>query len=307
MNHIISKSDVMKIFLKQISKISTADKSNVLLLGEMGTGKELFANQIHNESGRKNKPFISVNCGLLKNNLAGPEIFGKEEIMSPTNRKRLGLLEVANGGTIFFDEVESLSIAAQSKLLSFIQSGSFSRIGGSTLISSDVRIICSSSKDLGMCVAKGDFREDLYYRINTLTVNVPTLRQRKEDIPDLINYFMNQNESTFNLSKDLTPEALDVLVNYEWKGNVKELKNVVEQIQLLSNSDTITMDEIPESIKNPVKIQNIDYSPEVSLYDLEKSYILKALNFYNGNKTQAAQSLGITIKTLYNKLHEFGL
>jgi transcriptional regulator with PAS, ATPase and Fis domain len=305
---IIYQSDVMIQLMKMIERVAPS-QANVLVMGESGTGKELIARSVHEKSNRKNKPFVAINCGALRETLLESELFGHEKgsFTGAYNRKT-GLAEVANGGTLFLDEIGELSQGIQAKLLRFIQEGEIYRVGGKEPVKVDIRLISATNRDLEQEVSKGNFREDLYYRINTIVVTTPPLRRRKEDIPALIQHFLNQSQHSYlSRGKRVSDEALQAVMKYDWPGNIRELQNVCERLQILSEGHEIMLLDLPDHIRVPEKNDKfIEYDPSLPLYELEKKYILKALDFYGGNKTQAATNLGITIKTLYNKLHEYG-
>lgn len=305
---IIYKSDIMTQLMKMIERVSPS-QANILIMGESGTGKELIARAVHEKSQRKNKPFVAINCGALRETLLESELFGHEKgsFTGAYNRK-IGLAEAANGGTLFLDEIGELPLAIQAKLLRFVQEGEIFRVGGKDSIKVDIRLVCATNRELDQEVVRGNFREDLFYRINTIVISAPPLRRRKEDIPALVNHFLNQGSHSFiNRGKTIDEEAMKILVKYEWPGNIRELQNACERLQILSEGHMIMTNDLPDSIRHPeVKDEGMTFDPAIPLYDLEKRYILKALAHYGGNKTQAAQGLGITIKTLYNKLHEYG-
>lgn len=305
---IIYKSDIMTQLMKMIERVSPS-QANVLVLGESGTGKELIARAVHEKSQRRNKPFVAINCGALRETLLESELFGHEKgSFTGAYTRKIGLAEAANGGTLFLDEVGELPLSIQAKLLRFIQEGEIFRVGGKDSIKVDIRLVCATNRELDQEVVRGSFREDLFYRINTIVVSAPPLRRRKEDIPALVNHFLNSGSHSFmNRGKTIDEEAMQVMIKYEWPGNIRELQNACERLQILSEGHMIMVNDLPESIRHPeVKDEGTDFDPAVPLYELEKKYILKALAHYGGNKTQAAQGLGITIKTLYNKLHEYG-
>jgi two-component system response regulator HydG len=305
---IIYKSDIMTQLMKMIERVA-ASNANILVLGESGTGKELIAHTIHEKSTRKNKPFVAINCGALRETLLESELFGHEKgSFTGAYQKKMGLAEAANGGTLFLDEIGELSQAIQAKLLRFIQEGEIYRVGGKDPIKVDIRLICATNRDLEKEVQVGNFREDLFYRINTIVASVPPLRRRKEDIPALINHFLSSNDHAYlNRGRQMDEEALKVMSNYDWPGNIRELQNVCERLQILCEGHVIMLNDIPENIRNPEqRDETAEYDPTITLAELEKRYILKALGHFDGNKTQAANALGITIKTLYNKLHEYG-
>lgn len=306
--NIIYKSEIMVNLMKMIDRVSPSG-ANILVLGESGTGKELLARTIHDRSPRKNKPFVAINCGALRETLLESELFGHEKgsFTGAYNRK-IGLAETANGGTLFLDEIGELTPGIQAKLLRFIQEGEIYRVGGKDPIQVDIRLISATNRELDQEVQKGNFREDLYYRINTIVVSAPPLRRRKEDIQVLIEYFLNNSQHAYlNRGRTVSEDSMKCLMNYDWPGNIRELQNVCERLQILSEGHQIMLNDLPEQIRNPEHTKDaVDYDPSTSLYDLEKRYILKALQHFGGNKTQAANNLGITIKTLYNKLHEYG-
>jgi DNA-binding NtrC family response regulator len=305
---LVFKSDIMTQLMKMIDRVSPSGAS-VLVLGESGTGKELIANAIHEKSNRKGRPFVAINCGALRETLLESELFGHEKgSFTGAFQKKIGLAEVANGGTLFLDEIGELSASIQTKLLRFLQEGEIYRVGGKDSIKIDIRLICATNRDLEKEVSKGNFREDLYYRINTIVAHVPPLRRRKEDIPVLIQHFLSKGPHAYlNRGKQMDESAMNLLCDYEWPGNIRELQNVCERLQILCEGHTITDADIPENIKAPQVVdRGVTYDPAVTLSQLEKSYVLKSLAFFEGNKTQAALALGITIKTLYNKLHEYG-
>lgn len=305
---IVYQSEVMNNMMKMIDRVAPSN-ANILVLGESGTGKELIAHAVHDRSNRKNKPFVAINCGALRETLLESELFGHEKgsFTGAYNRK-IGLAEAASGGTLFLDEIGELSAAIQAKLLRFIQEGEVYRVGGKDPIKVDIRLVCATNRELDQEVQKGNFREDLYYRINTIVVAAPPLRRRKEDIPSLIKHFLNNSSQAYlNRGRTIHEDALKAMVRYEWPGNIRELQNTCERLQILSDGHMIMLNDIPENIRNPEVVDNtLDYDPALTLHELEKRYILKALGHFGGNKTQAANNLGITIKTLYNKLHEYG-
>jgi transcriptional regulator with PAS, ATPase and Fis domain len=305
---IVYKSEVMRQLMRMVERVAPSN-ATVLVLGESGTGKELVAHAIHEKSNRRNKPFVAINCGALRETLLESELFGHEKgAFTGAYARKIGLAEVANGGTLFLDEIGELSPGIQAKLLRFLQEGEIYRVGGKDPIQVDIRLISATNKELDKEVMKGNFREDLFYRINTIMVHSPPLRRRKEDIVGLVEHFLANNPNGFlNRGRQMSDDALKVLLKYDWPGNIRELQNVCERLQILAEGHVIMPGDLPEHIRNPDhKIVIDDYDPTMTLHELEKRYILKALNYFDGNKTQAANALGITIKTLYNKLHEYG-
>jgi two-component system response regulator HydG len=307
-NKIIYKSEVMRNLMRMVDRVAPSN-ATVLIMGESGTGKELIAHAIHERSNRSNKPFVAINSGALRETLLESEVFGHERgAFTGAYARKIGLAEVANGGTLFLDEIGELSPGIQAKLLRFLQEGEIFRVGGKDPIKVDIRLISATNRELDKEVVKGNFREDLFYRINTIMVHSPPLRRRKEDINILVEHFLNTGTGGYlNRGRQISEEALKILVRYDWPGNIRELQNCCERLQILSEGQMIVPNDLPENIRNPeMKIVIDDYDPTMSLHELEKRYILKALSYFDGNKTQAANALGITIKTLYNKLHEYG-
>lgn len=295
---LVAESEVMKQLLHMAERVAPSNAS-VLVLGETGTGKELLSILIHEKSNRRQKPFVSIDCGSLRETLLESELFGHEKgAFTGAYSRKIGLIEVAHGGTIFLDEIGELTPGMQAKILRFIQTGEIYRVGGKDPIQVNVRLITATNKELDKEVMRGNFREDLFYRINTIMMNVPPLRRRSEDVLVLARSF---TKMTFAVP------AIKALSAYHWPGNVRELKNVCERLNVLVDGPTIQLADLPDYISTPDdRVEMDSYDPSMSLHELEKRYIIKALNHYDGNKTQAANALGITIKTLYNKLHEYG-
>ncbi len=306
--NIIHKSEIMKTLLSMVDRVAQSS-ANILVLGESGTGKELIAKSLHEKSNRKFKPFVAINCGALRESLLESELFGHEKgSFTGAYARKIGLAEVANGGTLFLDEIGELTPGIQAKLLRFIQEGEIYRVGGKDAIKVDIRLVSATNRDLEQDVLKGNFREDLFYRINTITTQVPSLRRRKEDIPLLVNFFLSSGvHRHLNRGHQMSDEAMAIMMKYDWPGNIRELQNICERMQILAEGHMIMPGDLPESVRNPdQKVVMNDYDPNLTIHELEKRYILKALNHFEGNKTRAAHALGITIKTLYNKLHEYG-
>ncbi len=312
---ILYKSNIMKSLLKMTRRIASSNAS-ILVLGESGTGKELIAKHIHETSPRANKPFVAINCSALRESLLESELFGHEKgAFTGAYFQKIGLAEVANGGTLFLDEIGELSLNIQAKLLRFIQEGEIYRVGGKKPIKVNIRLVSATNKDLEKEVLKGHFREDLFYRINTIMMDVPPLRRRREDIPLLVNHFLSQENtptnrdqerSTPTLRRNMSKEGMDILVKYDWPGNVRELQNICKRLQILSESHIIKPKDLPDYILNPDRQMIVkDYDPTVTIHELEKRYTLKALEYFEGNKTKTATALGITIKTLYNRLYVY--
>ena len=305
---IVYKSEVMHQVLKMVDRVAPSG-APVLILGESGTGKELIARAVHERSQRSDKAFVAINCGALRETLLESELFGHEKgAFTGAYNRKIGLAEAASGGTLFLDEIGELSPGIQAKLLRFIQEGEVYRVGGKEPIKVNIRLISATNRELDSEVLKGTFREDLYYRINTITIHSPPLRRRKEDIPMLVEYFLARgNSRVLNRGQEMSPEAMQALVKYDWPGNIRELQNLCERLQILADGHTIQVSDLPETILKPEnKLVIGQYDPTLTLHELERRYIVEALKHFDGNKTQAANALGITIKTLYNKLHEYG-
>ena len=287
-----------------LAKIASTSSCKILIQGESGTGKEIFAQAIHNNSSRKNKPFIAINCAAIPRDLVESELFGYEEGAFTGARRagKPGKFELAEGGTLFLDEIEGMALETQPKLLRVLESGLLMRVGGSKIIPIDVRIISSSNQDLFLLTKEGKFREDLYYRLSTIIINVPPLRERKDDIPILVRYFCNRIKPGVQVDKNV----LEVFHNYNWPGNIRELENVIERAILVCKSNKITINEISENIKH-VKTNNSNFmnNKAVSLMDFEKEAFLKALEDAKGNISKASKILGIDRSTLYRKIKKY--
>ncbi|AFM42762.1 response regulator with CheY-like receiver, AAA-type ATPase, and DNA-binding domains [Desulfosporosinus acidiphilus SJ4] len=285
--------------------------ATVLIQGESGTGKELVANAIHTLSPRVGGPFIRVNCAALTETLLESELFGHEKgAFTGANARKTGRFELADSGTLFLDEIGELSFNVQAKLLRVLQERTFERVGGEKTIKVDVRIIAATNRDLLKEAQEGRFREDLYYRLNVFPIFVPPLRERREDIPGLSEYFLEKLR-TYGGSKTLTPEVLSQLMTYTWPGNVRELENVVERMVIISLGAVIGMDSLPlldtssKSAKNP---ESFVLPPEgVSLEEIEKSFLQQAMEQTGGNQSQAAKRLGLSRHAFFYRLEKYGI
>lgn len=301
---IVGKSKKMRETFRLIKKVALSN-CPVLLRGESGTGKELVARAIHYNSLRKEKSFVPVNCAALPEALLESELFGYEKgaFTGATGRK-LGKFEVASEGTIFLDEIADMSLPMQAKILRVAQEQSFERVGGTKSVKVDFRLITATNKDLEKAIAKGLFREDLYHRLNVVAVYLPPLRQRKEDIPLLANYFLKRyNRVNGRKIKTISAETLDLLMDYEWPGNVRELENVIERAVVLSNNDVILPDDIFLRSWKRILDSDIISSPRpISLGEGEKALIQKTLKTTHWNQTEAAKLLGIHRNTLRRKI-----
>ena len=297
----ISQSDKMQPVFNLIKKVSRTD-SAVLIQGESGTGKELVARDIHQESRRNGHPFVAVNCAALQDTLLESELFGHVKgSFTGAHETRMGLFEAADKGTLFLDEVGELPISFQAKLLRVLESGEIRRLGESKSILIDTRIITATNKDLAAEVKKGSFREDLFFRINIVTISLPPLRDRKDDIPLLVQHFLRTHKTATD-EKKFCPDALESMMKYNWPGNIRELQNLIENMMTVVDDEKIGVCNLPEKIRGFAFMEDNDLEEGVSLSALEKQQIIKTLLKMNGNKTRAAETLGISIKTLYNKL-----
>jgi len=308
---LVGRSERMREVYRLIEAVAPSN-ATVLILGESGTGKDLVARAIHEASPRRNAPFVKVNCGAIPETLLESELFGHVKgAFTTAIRDRVGKFEYADGGTVFLDEIDALPGHLQVKLLRVLQDQEFERVGDNRTIKVDVRIIAASNKDLEEMVAKGEFREDLFYRLNVIQIKLPPLRERKEDIPLLVDHFLRKyNELNGKRIKGVTREAMRLLEEYDWPGNVRELENVIERAVVLETGDYIT----PESLRLPMGggIRTPESPEEVvtlreAVQRAEREAILRALRAANWRRSKAARLLGINRVTLYNKMRRYGI
>jgi DNA-binding NtrC family response regulator len=312
-SELIGQAPVFLKLIQSATRFADSD-SFVLVQGASGTGKELIASLIHRRSPRNNRPFVAVNCASIPDTLLESELFGHEKgAFTNAVATKQGLVEVANGGTLFLDEVGDISPAIQPKLLRFLETGEFRRVGGTNLLTVDVRVVSATNKDLREEVRGGRFREDLLYRLNVITLQVPLLRERKEDIPVLADYFLQRKAKTKNVKK-LSPSALRVLMEYEWPGNVRELEHALEGAVLLSTGETIEVNDLALYFHRPDPLPRVGESDTAgrvgdagSLEELEREHIERMLRQYKYSRTKTADALGISKKTLYLKIKRYGL
>ncbi len=308
---IIGKSKKMLQVIDIIKKV-TPTSATVLIYGESGTGKELIAKAIHYNSPRKDKPFIAINCAAIPENLIESELFGYESgAFTGAITRKIGLIEAAHGGTLFLDEIAELSLNLQSKLLRVLQDKEVRRIGGKDTIKVDLRIIAATNKDLSEEVEKGKFREDLYYRLKVITVQIPLLRERKEDIPELVRFFIEKYSKEFGKRVlGIDEKALQALFNYHWPGNIRQLETVIERAIIICEGENITLKDIQDELKitYPKNVLHIDIPDEGLNYEeLEKEILKKALIKSNFVIAKAARLLGMSYKTFWYRLEKFGL
>lgn len=310
MEQIIGSSAPMQSVFDTIRQVAPS-RATVLIQGESGTGKELVAHALHRLSPRAENPFIAVHCAALADTLLESELFGHERgAFTGATETRKGRFELADGGTLFLDEIGEIQPATQVKLLRVLEERGFERVGGGQKIEVDTRLLAATNRDLRQMVEEGTFREDLFFRLNVVQVTLPPLRGRREDIPMLLNHFLNEFSKENHKELDgFTSEALDALVDYAWPGNIRELRNVMERMVVLSRGDKLTLRDVPQEIKEgkafvasagPVK-------GATSMREAEKKMIMQALRDNRSNRTRAAGQLGISRRTLHRKLHEFQL
>jgi two-component system response regulator HydG len=304
---IIGKSAKMIELFEMLATVAPTE-ATVLLLGESGTGKEIIANAIHQNSTRRESPYVKVNCAALPETLLESELFGHEKgAFTGAIEKKKGRFERADGGTIFLDEIGEMSLTTQTKILRVLQERDFEPVGGTKTIEVDVRIIAATNKNLEEEVKKGRFREDLYYRINVVPIIIPPLRERPEDIPLLAEYFLRiYGEKNKRMLRGFATGVMDALTRYDWPGNVRELENIVERTVIMSRGDTITLEDLPPAIAG-TRRETMPPPPPISLREVERETIVKVLQRTGDNKTKAAAILGITRKTLQNKIKEYGI
>lgn len=297
----IGKSSAAKEMLEMITKVAPTE-ATVLLTGKSGTGKELAAHLIHENSSRKDQPFIPVNCAALTETLLESELFGHEKgAFTGADRRKLGRFELADGGTIFLDEIGETSPALQAKLLRVLEERQFVRVGGIDNVEVDVRVIAATNKNLKDEIGKNNFREDLFFRLNVFPVKIPTLAERADDIPELAEYFLTRSQYK---NKQLSADVVDLLRSYDWPGNIRELKNIIERAKILAGGEPIEIEHIGiEDETESVPLGRTDnISVESGLEATEKEMIIKALEKSGGNKTDAAKSLKITRRRLYSRM-----
>ena len=303
---IIGKSGKIAALMQTVSQVAPT-RATVLITGESGTGKELVADAIQSLSTRSDKPFIKVHCASLSQSLLEDELFGHEKgAFTGAVAQKKGRFELADTGTLFLDEIGEIDAATQVKLLRVLQERQFERVGGEKTLTVDVRVICATNRDLKKEVELGNFREDLYYRLNVVHVEVPPLRERKEDIELLSASFL----STFNREdgrkiEGFTPAARKAMFSYSWPGNVRELRNTVEAAVVLSRSNVIDIDDLPPQLRETSGESTISFSLPITMEEAEKGLILETISFCKGNKTKAADLLGIGRKTLHRKLAQY--
>lgn len=294
--------------LKELIKSFAPSDATILIRGKSGTGKELVARTIYELSQRKNKPFVTVNCAALSETLLESELFGHEKgAFTGADKKREGRFFQANGGTIFLDEIGEISPQMQVKLLRVLQQKEIQRVGSDETLHVDVRIIAATNRILEEEIQKGTFREDLYYRLNVVTLDVPSLAEREGDIPILAQHFLTVFAKKNNKDiKGFTPKAMDCLIKHEWRGNVRELENVIERACILTYGEYIDTEQLPNLLQN-LHAKKDEFENITTLEEMEKAFILKTLKEYDDNKSETAKQLGISRKTLHTKIKQYNL
>jgi len=301
--NIIGESDAIKEAIEMAKKVADSDMS-VLLQGETGTGKELFAQAIHQGSTRKNGPFVALNCSAFPKDMLESELFGfKKGAFTGATESKKGLIEEADGGTLFLDEVGEMDIGLQAKLLRFLENKKFTKLGETKERQVDIRVLAASNKDLKKASEKDEFRDDLYYRLAGFKIEIPPLRNRDGDIELLANFFLHRMNKKVNAIDD---QAMHLLKQYSWQGNIRELKNIIERAAILAEGTTITPDLLPREFHQETTADS-DITTKSPLKKVERTHIKRVLKNVEGNKTKAAEILGIGTSTLYRKIEEYDL
>ncbi len=316
---LVGKSPAMTGVHRMIATVAPTE-STVLILGETGTGKEVAARALWQQSKRKDMPFVTVNCAALSENLVESELFGhRKNSFTGADRDHKGLFEVANGGTLFLDELGELNKNIQVKLLRFLESGEIRRVGDTEPFRVDVRVLCATNRDLRQMIQEDSFREDLFFRINTFEIRLPPMRERRSDIPDLARHLLGRaaRRPAEQVAELLSPETVDMLLEHEWPGNVRELANVMEHAYIIAGGGRITPEHLPHTLHMhgpatlPIsssapaaKLAGSAAAPARTLSEIEMEHLLRVLEKHGGSKTAAAAELGISLKTMYNKLNK---
>ncbi|HEV09201.1 MAG TPA: sigma-54-dependent Fis family transcriptional regulator [Sulfurihydrogenibium azorense] len=306
---IVGKSKKMQELFKEIDIVSKSE-STILIEGESGTGKELVAKAIHKRSRRASNPFVPINCSAIPSELFENELFGHERgAYTGASNREIGKIELAGEGTLFLDEIGEMPLFMQAKLLRVLQEKEFYRVGGTSLVKMKCRVISATNRNLEEMVENKEFREDLFYRINVIHLKIPPLRERKEDIPLLVKKFIDKFSRINNKNiYDIDSDALEILLNYDWPGNVRQLENIIERAVVLCQGEIITAQHLPQKIKEGKKSLEINLEDKkLNLYEIEKNIILKILQEENFNQTRTAERLGISRKQLRTKMKNFGL
>ena len=309
LENIIGESIAMRQVFETVQQVAPT-RTTVLITGETGTGKELIAKALHNLSPRKNGPFIAVHAAALPSTLLESELFGHEKgAFTGAIERRIGRFELADGGTLFLDEVSELEPVMQVKLLRVLEERAFERVGGAKTLHVDVRLIAATNRNLKKLVNEGKFRDDLFYRLSVVAVDLPPLRERRDDIPLLVKAFLDEfSRENGKQVRELTPEAMNMLLAYDWPGNVRELRNAVEQMVVLARAERLTVRDVPPQVRGGADLTKISVvRTGMTVEEAERQLIVQALKETDGNRTKAAQKIGISRRTLHRKLKEYGL
>lgn len=306
---LIGSSTSMKRIAQMVQKVAPTD-ATVLIRGASGTGKEVIARALHYNSSRKDRPMVTINCAALQETLLESELFGHEKgSFTGATHAKPGLVEMAEGGTLFIDEIAEMAPGLQAKLLRVLENGHYRRVGGTVEFLADVRILAATNRPLETEMKEGRFREDLYYRLNVVTIELPPLSARREDIPDLVEHFLNTRK-VGGVRYQISPEALNAMTHYDWPGNIRELANVLERAQILAENHQITLDDLPESLIDRTSVwQNTGSGPSnpKNLAEVEKRHVIEILKEEGGNKAHAARVLGISRRALYRLIKKHNL
>jgi DNA-binding NtrC family response regulator len=310
LEHIIGHSPAMQEVFDTVKQVA-ASRATVLIQGESGTGKELVAHAIHQMSPRANNPFVTVHCAALSKTLLESELFGHEKgSFTGAAERRRGRFEMADGGSLFLDEIGEIDAATQVKILRVLEERQFERVGGQMTLAVDVRLITATNRNLEEMVKQGDFREDLYYRLHVIALELPPLRARVGDIPLLVNHFVRELAAENGKTVEgLTADAMGILCAYDWPGNVRELRNAIERMVVLGRGGRLGVRDIPAAVREAVPgyVKPVKGTGALTLDEAEKQLVIQALRMHDGNRTKAAKQLGVSRRTLHRKLNEYGL